>query len=306
MSLLIVVPDRNNDKLVNKLHALLPDTKIEIWQAEQIFENVEFVLAWDPPSSVWLQTPNLKAISSYGAGVDGLLKHANLPDVPIARIVDPQLAVNMSEYILHAIGYFKLRFDQYLINKSSQYWKPKRAHSGNKVGILGLGELGAAVAQKLINNGFEVSGWSKSLKSIKNVSCYCTDEGLKDMLSHIDYLICLLPLTTHTQGILNKTIFNCLPDGAVLINVARGEHLNEHDFLAALDSGKLRGAALDVFKQEPLPPAHNFWQRTELLLTPHISAVTNIDTACAQIAENYLRLKSGKTLTNQINRKVGY
>lgn len=306
MSLLIVVPDRNNARLIAKLESLLPDVNIQQWCEGLDCSRFEFVLAWDPPPSIWQQLPNLKAISSYGAGVDGLLKQPTLPDVPVARIVDPQLAVNMSEYVLHAIGFFKLRFNQYLVNKTSQFWKPRRANAGNKVGIMGLGELGQAVAARLLANGFEVSGWSRSLKSVAGVQSYSGPDGLKQMLVPLDYVVCLLPLTNDTRGILDRSLFSQLPPGAVVINVARGEHLNEADLMAALDAGQLSGAALDVFSVEPLPSQHQFWRYPDILLTPHVSAVTNVDTACEQIADNYLRLKAGKTLLNLIDPKLGY
>lgn len=306
MSLLVAVTGRNNAKLIAKLQNLLPDETIIEWADGIDCDEVEFVLAWNPPPQLWQQVGNLKAISSYGAGVDGLLSQPLLPNVPIARIVDPQLAVSMSEYVLHAIGHFKLRFNQYLFNKSSQTWKPRRAKGGNAVGILGLGQLGRNVALTLKNHGFEVSGWSHSAKTIAGVNCYCDEQGLFEMLPTIDYLICLLPLTKSTKGILNKRLFNALPQGAVLINVARGDHLNEGDLISALEQEQLGGAALDVFSTEPLPTSHSFWQQPNILLTPHISAVTSVDTACKQISDNYLRVKHGDKILNTIDRDVGY
>lgn len=306
MSLLVAVTGRNNEKLINKLQALLPGEQIIEWEHGLDCSDVQFVLAWNPPSEVWQQVPNLKAISSYGAGVDGLLLQSNLPNVPIARIVDPQLALSMSEYALHAIGHFKLRFNQYLNNKGEQLWKPRRAKSGNKVGILGLGQLGQQVALSLTRFGYEVSGWSQSPKSIEGVACYCGKEELPSMLETLDYIVCLLPLTKDTHGILNKTLFDTLPKGATLINVARGAHLNEDDLLDALATGQLAGAALDVFTTEPLPALHPFWQQPNILITPHVSAVTSIDAACEQIAENYQRMKQDELLKNTIIRDCGY
>ncbi|NRA62101.1 MAG: glyoxylate/hydroxypyruvate reductase A [Psychrobium sp.] len=305
MTLLVVVPDRNNDKLMMKLQQLLPQYNVVLWREGIDCSEVTFVLAWNAPSYLWPQLPKLLAISSYGAGVDSLLKQS-LPDVPIARIVDPQLADNMSDYVLHAIGYFKLRFSQYQQHKTAAIWKPRRAKTGTHVGILGLGNLGQAVAKKLSSVGFSVSGWSRSEKNIEGVCCYAGAETLHKMVSDVDYLVCLLPLTPQTRGILNQTLFQKMPIGSVIVNVARGEHLNETDLLAALDDGQLSGAALDVFTTEPLPTEHLFWQQPNILLTPHISAVTNIDSACGQIADNYLRIKLGKTLCNQIDQSLGY
>jgi len=306
MSLLVAVSGRNNTKLIAKLTTLLPEQKIIEWREGIEMQDVEFVLAWNPPPQLWQQLPNLKAISSYGAGVDSLLSQAELPSVPIARIVDPDLADNMSEYVLHAIGHFKLRFNQYLLDKVNQTWRPKRASSANKVGILGLGQLGQAVAKNLVKFGFEVNGWSRSQKSIAGIECFSGQDGLATMLSTLDYVVCLLPLTKQTHGMLNKTLFDALPKGAVLINVARGAHVNEEDCIAALEQGQLGGAALDVFTSEPLPQEHPFWQQPQLLLTPHVSAVTSVDTACEQIADNYLRMINGEPLLNVIDRELGY
>lgn len=304
MSLLVAVTGRNNEKLLNKLGVALPDQKIMEWHEGLDVSDVEFVLAWNAPSSLWSQLPNLRGISSYGAGVDSLLT-APLPQVPVARIVDPQLALNMSEYILHAIGLFKLRWLQYIDNQTSQTWKPRRANSANTVGILGLGQLGRQVGQSLARNGYKVRGWSASQKSIESIECYAGAQ-LNEMLDGLDYLVCLLPLTDATRGILNHELFNKLPNHAVLINVARGDHLVEQDLIDALNNEQLGGAVLDVFSQEPLPCEHPFWLHPKVVVTPHISAVTSVDTAVAQIAQNYLRAINGQPLNNQVEMSRGY
>jgi len=314
MSLLVAVSGRNNRKLIAKLSNLLPDANIvETVTSEEprgdndsVYNTVEFVLAWNPSPDIWHKIPHLKAISSYGAGVDSLLTQSNLPNVPIARIVDPNLAVSMSEYVQHAIGYFKLRFNQYLNNKQTQTYKPRRAKSQKRVGVLGLGQLGVAVAQHLSNLGYQVSGWSRNPKDINNIACFNGKEQLGAMVSDVDYLVCLLPLTDDTRGILNKSLFDAMPQGSVLINVARGNHLNEQDLLEALASEQLSGAALDVFSQEPLPAEHPFWQQPNILLTPHVSAVTSVDTACEQIAANYRAMQQGQPLNNVVDVKLGY
>lgn len=311
MSLLVAVTGRNNSKLMAKLQSLLPDVSILEYdetssQDTMRYHDVLFVLAWNPPQAMWQKLPNLKGISSYGAGVDALLGQAELPSVPVARIVDPNLGHCMSEYVMHAIGYFKLRFNQYLNNKHESLWKPRRTKAGNKVGILGLGQLGKEVGQSLHRAGYEVAGWSQSVKSIEGITCYSGQKQLFQMLASLDYVVCLLPLTAQTQGILNQSLFEQLPQGAVLINVARGAHLNEQDLLDALDSGHLAGAALDVFNTEPLPEHHAFWQQPNVLLTPHISAVTSVDTACEQIADNYQRSTQGRALLNGVDRHLGY
>lgn len=304
MSLLVAVTGRNNEKLINRLRLALPDQNITEWREGADVSDVEFVLAWNAPSQMWGELPRLKGISSYGAGVDSLLS-APLPNVPVARIVDPQLAGNMSEYVLHAIGLFKLRWLQYIDNQLSQTWKPRRVNSANTVGILGLGQLGAHVGQSLARHGYTVRGWSTSQKSIESIACYAGAQ-LHEMLDGLDYLVCLLPLTEATRGILDRKLFDKLPNHAVLINVARGDHLIEHDLIDALNNEQLAGAVLDVFSQEPLPSEHLFWQHPKVVVTPHISAVTSVDTAVAQIADNYLRAINNQPLNNQVEMSRGY
>lgn len=304
MSLLVAVTGRNNEKLINRLRLALPDQNITEWREGADVSDVEFVLAWNAPSQMWGELPRLKGISSYGAGVDSLLS-APLPNVPVARIVDPQLAGNMSEYVLHAIGLFKLRWLQYIDNQLSQTWKPRRVNSANTVGILGLGQLGAHVGQSLARHGYTVRGWSTSQKSIESIACYAGAQ-LHEMLEGLDYLVCLLPLTEATRGILDRKLFDKLPNHAVLINVARGDHLIEHDLIDALNNEQLAGAVLDVFSQEPLPSEHLFWQHPKVVVTPHISAVTSVDTAVAQIADNYLRAINNQPLNNQVEMSRGY
>jgi glyoxylate/hydroxypyruvate reductase A len=279
---------------------------IEIWPNIKNHAAIEFVLAWNPPKGLWQTLPNVKAISSFGAGIDGLMKHEALPEVPIARIVDPQLANDMALYILGQILNFKLRLNEYQTKQNNKLWKPKRAHNASKVGILGLGQLGTKTAQLLTINGFTVSGWSRTQKNINGISCFYGDEGLVEMVSQIDFLVCLLPLTEHTKDILNYKLFQNLPSNACIINVARGEHLNEYDLLLALQNNEISTAILDVFKTEPLPQDHPFWSHPKIIITPHASALTSIDTVVEQITKNYQCMIKEAPLINLIDSKLGY
>ncbi|ATC95415.1 2-hydroxyacid dehydrogenase [Pseudoalteromonas tunicata] len=305
MSLLIVIPNRDTTKLEQKLFELLPGETIEVWPNVQDFDAVTFVLAWLPPEDIWQQLPNVRAISSFGAGVDGLLSDA-VPDVPIARIVDSMLAHDMAEYVLGHILAYKLRVSQYLQQQQGAHWYPKRAHQGRRVGILGFGQLGQKVAEVLVENNFVVSAWSKNEKNHQTVTCFYGDEGLLSMASESDYLVCLLPLTIKTQGVLNQQLFSVMPNHSVLINVGRGKHLIEDDLFVALQKQTISHAILDVFTIEPLPADHPFWRCKQITITPHASALTDINTVVAQIADNYQRSQSGNALINCINRKNGY
>jgi glyoxylate/hydroxypyruvate reductase A len=175
-----------------------------------------------------------------------------------------------------------------------------------RVGILGLGELGSYVAGRLAGLGFTVQGWSRSAKSFEGITSYCGGEGLAAFLAAIDILVCLLPLTAATKDILNNRLFRQLPNGAYIINVARGDHLVEKDLLAAIDGGHLSGALLDVFRTEPLPQEHPFWRHPRITVTPHISSITHPESAVLQILENYHRALAGQPLLNQVDPARGY
>ena len=175
-----------------------------------------------------------------------------------------------------------------------------------RIGTMGLGQLGADAAAKLVQLGFKVAGWSRTTKDINGVVSYAGDEALDDFLKISNILICTLPLTPDTAGILNRDTFAKLPAGAYVINVARGKHLIEEDLLEALDSGHLSGACLDVFQVEPLPENHPFWNQPNIIITPHISSLTDPQAVMPQILENYHRMKSGKPLMHVVDVTKGY
>lgn len=306
MSVLVAITGRDNTKLIAKLKELLPNEEIIQWPECKKLNNVEFVLAWNAPDNLWQQLPNLKAVSSFGAGVDSINMSLLPKEVDVVRIVDTELAQDMAEYVLGHVLAHKLRLKEYFVKQSQCNYKPKRAYKYNHVGILGFGELGKACAKKLTLNGFTVSAWSKTEKSDEQVHLYSQQQGLNEMLPTIDYLVCLLPLTKYTKGIINADLLAKLPAHACVINVARGEHLVEQDLINALNSEMLRAATLDVFTQEPLPHDHPFWHNANITITPHCAALSDLNSVTAQIAENINRLKSGLTLNNRVNRTKGY
>ncbi|WP_165721323.1 MULTISPECIES: glyoxylate/hydroxypyruvate reductase A [unclassified Pseudoalteromonas] len=306
MSVLVAITGRDNTKLITKLQERLPNTLIEQWPDCKNAHDVDFVLAWKAPESMWPQLPNLKAVSSFGAGVDSIDLTLLDESVEVVRIVDMQLAEDMAEYVLTHVLAQKLRLKEYYIKQTQQTWKPKRAHSNKHVGILGYGELGKACAQKLINNGFKVSAWAQSNKSAANVEIFYGEEGLNSMLSDVDYLVCLLPLTQATTGIINHSMLAKLPKHAVVINVARGAHVVQQDLLSALNNDSLRAATLDVFDQEPLASNHPYWGNPKITLTPHCAAISDLNSVIEQIADNIECLDKGLVLNNPIDRTKGY
>ncbi|MDK2594554.1 2-hydroxyacid dehydrogenase [Pseudoalteromonas obscura] len=306
MSVLVCITGRNNDKLMAKLKGALPNVDIYQWPHCDNLADIEFVLVWKAPEELWQQLPNLKVVQSFGAGVDGIPVDKLPSGVEVARIVDKQLSQDMAEYVLSNVLAYKLRSQEYCSNQSTSFWKPRRARQGKTAGILGMGELGAVVAKRLSVNGLNVRGWSRTAKQLDNIRCFHGEEQLSDFLSQLDYLVCLLPLTEATAGILSRTLFSMVSSDCLLINVARGQHLNEHDLIEALDSGELGHAVLDVFATEPLPKDHAFWSHPKVTVTPHVAAVTNLDTVVAQITDNINACLERKPIKNTVNTSVGY
>lgn len=306
MSLLINIPDRPLDKLVSKLTQHIPLHEIQIWPDVKAPEAVEFALVWKQKQGSLQGLPNLKGISSFGAGVDSILADTELPDVPIARIVDDNLAQDMASFVYTMIQHHRLRLQQFSNQQSSALWKPKSPRRSKRVGILGFGQLGQATAKLLVQMGFEVNAWGRSQKHCHGVECLTGQDNFDQLVANSDYLVCLLPLTDATTHILNKRTFELMPADAAIINVARGDHLAEQDLIDALDNQQLAHAYLDVFKQEPLPEEHQFWHHPNITITPHVSAVTNVDTAVAQIVANYHRVKAGEAMVNCIDKVAGY
>ena len=273
-------------------------------------KSIDVVLAWKPPAGIFPALTNIKLIQSLGMGVDHIIKCADLPkDIPIARIIDTDMSVQMSEYSLYGTLTAFRKFNIYHQQQLKSEWLPRSRHFHEdfKIGILGLGELGGAVANSLLLNGFtNLRGWSKSAKSITGVQSFAGDDALMAFAEGLDVLICLLPLTKETKHILNLELFKKLNQNAYLINPARGEHLVETDLLTALDEGYLSGALLDVFTEEPLPANHPFWAESRVELTPHIAAATNPKTASEQVINNIQRIKQNAPALNLIDLAKEY
>jgi len=288
----------------------LPDLDIRVWPETGNVAEIETAMVWNHPPGELNRYPNLRLILSLGAGVNHVLDDPDLPaNVPIARIVDPAgLTAGMVEYAVLAVLRYHRCLDVYERFQREAKWKklpiPDTGRRG--VGILGLGEIGGACAQAISAFGFPVAGWSRTPKSVDGVISYVGDGGLKPFLARTDILVCVLPLTAATRGIINADLLAALPKGAFVINIARGGHVVDSDLIAALDSGHIAGATLDVFQPEPLPSDHPFWRHPKVTMTPHIASLTNPETAVLPIVENLKRLKDGKPLINLVDRTTGY
>lgn len=309
MSLLLIVPDRDMTGWKQSLLNEDSNLEIEIWPDVKHKEKVQFAVSWNQPEHVLDQYPNLKAVSSLGAGVDHLLKDASLPkDVTLCRVVSGSLIQQMNEYILGAVISIQRNFVRYLRQKDEARWQPHN-HSLSediRIGIMGLGELGQPISRRLSDQQYHVSGWSRTPKEIENVNCFSGRDELPEFLSELKILVCLLPLTSETEGILDLDLFKQFREPGWIINVARGQHLVDEDLIYALDKNLLQGAWLDVFDDEPLPDRHPFWSRKNIIITPHVASITQPGEVAPQIVDNYKRTLSGMELKHAVDREKGY
>lgn len=309
MSLLLVAKKRDFSSLEKALKEKDPNIEVEIWPRVQNKERVQFAVCWNHPENVLGQYPNLRAVSSLGAGVNHLLNDEDLPkSVRICRLITHSLKDQMAEYVLNAITNYRLHIYEFAENKKKGIWNQKGAipKKYSPVGILGLGEMGASVATTLVQHGYTVSGWSRSQKEIEGVQSFAGKDALGDFLKETKILVNLLPLTEETQGILDLDLFKKLQQPGYLINVGRGNHLVEEDLIYAFDMNILDGACLDVFEEEPLPKNHSFWNREKIMVTPHIAAITPASEAADILVENYKRAVSGMDLLFEVDREKGY
>ncbi len=289
--------------------AALPGALVEPWVAGSA--AADYAVVWAPPQQFFDEQPALKAVFNIGAGVDALMKLRIPASCSVIRLDDAGMAVQMAEYVCHAVIRHVREFDAYAADIAEGKWsyRKPRLRGDFPVGVMGLGVLGARVARALTQFDFPVLGWSRSPKTLAGVRCFSGPEGLLDFLATSRVLVCLLPLTPDTEGILRRdTLSRLLPDGYV-INVARGGHLVDDDLIALIDSGHLAGATLDVFRTEPLPAAHPFWQHPKITVTPHTSARTLRADSIVQIAQKILALQGGERLAGiagVVDLKKGY
>lgn len=290
--------DTNAQPWLEGLRAALPEASIKLWAPGD--EPADYAVVWAPPQQFFKEQAALKGVFNIGAGVDALMK-LSLPDgVPIVRLDDAGMSVQMAEYVCHAVIRHFREFDAYEVDVANGKWsyRKPRARSDFPVGVMGLGVLGERVALALKPFDFPVLGWSRSEKRIDGVQCFSGTQGFEDFLAGTRILVCLLPLTPDTENILNHKNLSKLLAGGYVINVARGGHVVDDDLIALIDSGHLSGATLDVFRQEPLPPAHPFWKHPKISVTPHTSARTLRAESIAQITTKIKALHAGAAIAS--------
>jgi glyoxylate/hydroxypyruvate reductase A len=285
-----------------------PDIEFHLWPQTGDLAAVEYLIAWEPPPGLLALFPNLKVLFSSGAGVDHLDLSAVPRHVPVVRMVEPGIVNGMIEYVTMSVLALHRNLIDYFRAQAVGIWQAIEVDpaSARSVGVMGLGVLGQAVLERLGPFGYPRYGWNRSPKTIPGVTCYTGRQTLERFLAQCDILVCLLPLTGETRGILNRRLFAGLPRGASLINVGRGGHLDQQALLEALDSGHLSSAILDVCEPEPLPALHPFWTHPRILLTPHIASMTQPETAALVLLENLRRHRRGEPLRDVIDRSNGY
>ena len=297
----LICTAKEQDQWRAAMSACLPEARVH---AGLDAPDCDYAVVWKPPAELFARQPKLKALFSLGAGVNGLLAMPSLPrDIPLVRMEDGGMSEQMIEYALHvALREFR-RFPEYQRDQAQARWAPQpaRARKDFSIGVLGLGVLGGAVARALADFGFSVCGWSRSAKAVASVRCEHGADGLSDVLARSQLLLLFLPLTSETENILDGVRLAQLPFGAAVVNLSRGELIDDEALLDALDSGHVASAYLDVFREEPLPTEHRFWRHSRVHMTPHVAALTDVMRACMQIAEKIRRLGAGEAISGVVD-----
>ncbi|HVY07050.1 MAG TPA: glyoxylate/hydroxypyruvate reductase A [Burkholderiales bacterium] len=286
-----------------------PRMSFRIWPDCGPPEEVRFALVWRPPPGMLSRFPNLEAILVLGAGVDSVLDDPMLPAaVPVLRLVEAGLPGPMSEYALAAVLHFQRSMPAYASRQREARWlrEPWQPASQWPVGVMGLGVIGGVVARRVAAAGYPVAGWARSPKELRGIEVFRGDDQFGDFLGRSRVVVNVLPLTPSTRNILDAGAFAHMPRGAYVVNIGRGEHVADDDLVAAIDAGHLAGAMLDVFRQEPLPPAHAFWRHPKITVTPHAAAPTVVADAAGQVIENIRRMERGEAPMGIVDRAKGY
>lgn len=308
MALLFKVPDARGVAWQSLFQTHAPDIDLRLWPEIGEPSQVRYFAAWQPPQNLHERFPNLEVIFATSAGVDQF-DLGELPEhIKVVRMLDPGIAQGIVEYAGFAVLSLHRQMPLYLQQQREKQWQVHELTPASKrrVGVMGLGNLGVATLESLRPFGFELSGWARSQKDIPGVQCFAGAEQLPSFLAQCDILICLLPLTDDTRGILNTKTFAAMPKGAQLINLGRGGHLVESDLLDALQSGQLSHAIIDVLNDEPPATEHPFWHHPNIWLTPHIGANTSPDSAFDVLLCNIRRHQRGEAMQGEIARDQGY
>lgn len=318
--LLVAAKGWDVDRWAARIRTLLPDRQVLTTERNGVFTgspqelaDIHYILAWKPLQETLDLLPDLRVIFSLGAGVDHILALERLPDVPVVRIVDPDLTARMTEYVVWQVLHHLRRGPAYARQQKQHVWRdidPPAARDVT-VGLMGLGVMGSSAAELLVRLGFPVRSWSRSPKSMAGVTSFHGAEGMDAFLAGTDILVSLLPLTPETTGVIDAELLAKLRrdgplGGPVLINAGRGGSQVEPDIVSALREGSLVGASLDVFQTEPLAGDSPLWDFENVVITPHVAAVSDPDALAGQIAEQIRAFERGEPLRNRVDPERGY
>ncbi|KAB8307555.1 glyoxylate/hydroxypyruvate reductase A [Erwinia endophytica] len=290
------------------LAELAPEINFRQWPDIGNPLDVDYLVAWQPPENIMQWFPNLKVLFSVGAGADQFDYASLPPELPVVRMIEPGLTQGMVEYVTFAVLGLHRGMPRYLQQQRQQQWleQPAKPAAQCRVGVMGVGTLGEAVLQPLVQFGYDCAGWSRTAKNLPGVQSYVGEAQLNAFLARTDILICLLPLTDATEGILNASLFAQLPPGAALVQVGRGRQLNHQHLLEALNQQQLSAAVIDVTQPEPLPEGHPFWRHPAIWLTPHIASQTQPESAVRALLDNIRRFENGEPMQGLVDRQRGY
>jgi glyoxylate/hydroxypyruvate reductase A len=305
---IVVYCEPDSATWIAALERALPEARIDRWRST-LGAEADYAVVWRPAVDVLPGLVRVKAIFNLGAGVDAIPDLHSIPrGVALLRLDDAGMAEQMVEYVVHAALRCYRQFEAYAGQQKEALWRPRYRQPKHEfvVGVLGAGVLGSAVASGLSSLGFPVRVWSRTTKQLAGIECFAGTDALPRFLGATRFLVCLLPLTDATRDFLDHAKLSLLPTGSYLVNVARGALVVDDDLLALLDSGHLAGAALDVFRDEPLPAQHPFWHHPRVVVTPHVSAVTLVKDSVEQIAAKIRRLEAGLPVTGAVDREHGY
>ncbi|WP_255990528.1 2-hydroxyacid dehydrogenase [Chitinolyticbacter albus] len=294
---------------LDALRAALPDVTVAAWPDPVKVDAVRYLAAWRPPEHFFAQFPALKAVFTLGAGVDRFVERNDLAShVAIVRLTDAGMVAQMAEYVLYGVLRFQRDFDLYAAQQHGHHWlqHAPRSAAQTRVTVLGLGEIGGVVATRLATLGYVVSGWSRGRRALEGVACHEGLTALEALLEQTDILVNLLPSTPRTRSLLDGPRLSRLPAGAAIIHAGRGDQLDLDALVLLLDADRLRGAVLDVFPEEPLPPDHPLWRHPKVLMTPHVAATTLIVPAAQQIADKLAALHAGGQVAGLVDREQYY
>jgi glyoxylate/hydroxypyruvate reductase A len=309
MKVLLYRGDGVIEPWVRDFAAALPQAEVVAWREDAPAGHCDYAVLWAPPPALLGQLAQVRAIFLMGAGVDALLKLGDvLPDVPIVRLGDAGMGIQMAEYVAYAVLRYFRHFDEYEMQAQQGIWSQLQPHDKRDftIGVMGMGKLGMRVIETMQHFGFPVRGWSRTPRDVPGVQCFAGMEDLDEFLRGTRVLVTLLPLTSETFNLLDRRRLATLPEGAYLINVARGALVAEPDLMALIRAGHIAGATLDVFRNEPLPAPHPFWDEPRITITPHISALTVREEAVRQIVDKITAFEHGLPVDDVVDRNRGY